>query len=114
MTSLNTVTIIGNLGQDPELKKTEQGLAITNLSVATNESFKDAEGARQSSTEWHRIVIFGRQAETCAEHLAKGRRVLVEGRLRTRSWTDKDGNTRRTTEIVARRVQFLGGAKEAA
>lgn len=114
MTSLNTVQIIGNLGQDPELFQAESGVTIVNLSVATNESFKDSDGNKKSSVEWHRIVVFGRQAETCAEYLKKGRRVLVEGRLRTRSWTDKDGNSRRTTEIVARRVQFLGGAQNAA
>ena len=114
MTSLNTVQIIGNLGQDPELKTTDKGTAIVNLSVATNETFTDGEGNRKTSTEWHRIVVVGRQAETCAEHLEKGRRILVEGRLRTRSWKDKDGIERWTTEIVARRVQFLGGSTKAA
>ena len=113
MTSLNNVQIIGNLGQDPELRKTGDGTSVTNLSVATNEVFADKNGERQQRTEWHRIVVFGRQAESCAEYLSKGRSVHVEGSLRTRRWKDKEGIERDTTEIVARSIKFLGGAKTA-
>ena len=111
MTSLNSVQIIGNLGQDPELRKTGDGTAVINLSVATSEAFTDKNGERQQRTEWHRIVAFGRQAESCAEYLAKGRQVHVEGSLRTRRWKDKDGIERDTTEIVARNIKFLGSPK---
>jgi single-strand DNA-binding protein len=109
--SLNVVHLIGNLGQDPELRTSEGGLAVTNLSVATNEVYKDQNGERQQRTEWHRVVIWGRQAETSAKFLSKGRRVQIEGRLRTRRWTDKNGVARDTTEIVAHRIQFLDGPK---
>jgi single-strand DNA-binding protein len=113
MSSLNVVHLIGNLGQDPELRNTESGLAVTNLSIATNEVYKDAEGERQQRTEWHRIVVFGKQAESCAKFLSKGRRVQVEGRLRTRRWTDSNGLAREATEIVASKVQFLDRQKAA-
>ena len=105
--SLNLVHLIGNLGNDPELRTSESGTAITNLSVATTESFKDQDGERQQRTQWHRVVVFGRNAESCAKHLARGRKVQIEGRLRTRRWIDKDGLERDTTEVVAHRVQFL-------
>ena len=113
MSNLNSVQIIGNLGQDPELRKTGNGTSVANLSVATHEVFKDDSGERQQRTEWHRVVVFGKQAESCAEFLAKGRQVHVEGSLRTREWKDKEGSSHRTTEIVARSVKFLGGAKAA-
>ena len=104
---MNKVMILGNLGQSPELRHTQNGTAVANLRVATNERWKDSNGARQERTEWHSVVVFGRQAENCEKYLNKGSRVLVEGRLQTREYTDKDNNTRYTTEIVAQTVQFL-------
>src|SRR5688572_304860 len=109
--SLNNVQIIGNLGQDPELRKTGDGTLVTNLSVATNEVFTDKYGERQQRTEWHRIVVFGKQAESCAQYLSKSRQVHVEGYLRTREWKDATGVAHHTTEIVARSVKFLGGTR---
>jgi single-strand DNA-binding protein len=101
---VNKAIIVGNLGQDPELRHTQAGQAVCELSVATSRKYKDNE-----ETTWHRIVVWGKQAEACAEYLKKGRQVYVEGRLQTRSWNDKDGNKRWITEIVAEQVQFLGG-----
>ena len=108
MSSLNKVMLIGNLGADPELKHTGNNRAVCNLSIATNESFKDKEGQRQERTEWHRVTVWGETAENCGKYLAKGRSVYVEGRLQTRSY-DKDGQKHYSTEIVADRVTFLGG-----
>jgi len=109
MASVNKAIIIGNLGRDPEIRYTESGQAVANFSVATSEKFKDKQGEQQETTEWHRIVVWGKQAENCAQYLAKGRSVYVEGNLQTREWQDKDGGKRQTTEIRAQRVQFLGG-----
>ena len=109
MASVNKVIVLGNLGRDPELRHTSGGKAVATLSVATNEQWTDQSGERQERTEWHRVVVWGRQAESCAQYLAKGRSVFVEGRLQTRKWQDRDGNDRYTTEIVGDRVQFLGG-----
>ncbi|HEY0708706.1 MAG TPA: single-stranded DNA-binding protein [Polyangia bacterium] len=109
MASVNKVILIGNLGADPELKYTPSNRPLANLSVATNEVFKDKSGQRQERTEWHRVTVWGEQAETCSKYLAKGRSVYVEGRLQTRSWDDKDGKKRYSTDIVADRVVFLGG-----
>ncbi len=107
--SLNRVTIIGHLGQDPELRHLTAGQAVGRFSVATDESYTDKEGNRQERTEWHSIVVFGKVAESCGKHLAKGRQVYVEGRLRTREYEARDnGGKRQRTEIVANRVQFLG------
>ena len=106
--SLNKVQIIGNLGGDPELKYTASQTAVANFSVATKDSKKDKEGNRQEFTEWHRVVVWDKQAENCSKFLTKGRQVYVEGRIQTRSWEDKDGNKKYTTEIVAQNVQFLG------
>ncbi len=108
MASVNKVILIGNLGRDPELRYTQGGQAVTNLNIATSESFTDREGQRQERTEWHRVVVWGKQGENCAQYLSKGRSVYVEGRLETREWEDRDGNKRYTTEIKAQRVQFLG------
>ncbi|RAL22462.1 single-stranded DNA-binding protein [Lujinxingia litoralis] len=105
--SLNKAMIIGNLGSDPEVRYTQSGAAVTNFNVATNESWVDKSGQRQERTEWHRVVVFGKQAENCGKYLSKGRQVFVEGRLQTRDWEDRDGNKRSTTEIVAMTVQFL-------
>jgi single-strand DNA-binding protein len=109
MGSVNKVILIGNLGADPELKYTPSNRPLCNLSVATNEVFKDKSGQRQERTEWHRVTVWGEQAETCSKYLGKGRSVYVEGRLQTRSWDDKDGKKRYSTDIVADRVVFLGG-----
>jgi len=109
MASVNKVILIGNLGRDPELRYTPSGQAVANFTLATNERWRDKDGNNQDRTEWHNIVVWGRQAETAKEYLSKGRPVYIEGRLQTRSWDDKDGNKRYTTEIVAQRVQFLGG-----
>ena len=107
--SLNKVTLIGHLGQDPELRSLPSGQAVGRFSVATDEPYTDKEGQRQEHTEWHQVVTFGKVAETCGKYLAKGRQVYVEGRLRTREYEAKnDGGKRQRTEIVAIRVQFLG------
>ena len=107
MGSLNKVQIIGNLGQDPETKFLPSGDAVTNLSVATTDRWKDKEGAQQERTEWHRVAFFGRKAEVIAEYLNKGDPIYVEGSLQTRKWEDKEGNDRYTTEIKGRDFQFL-------
>lgn len=107
MANLNKVQIIGRLGGDPETRSTNSGASVTVMNVATNEYWTDKQGQKQERTEWHRIVVWGKLAEICAKHLAKGRRVFVEGRLQTRKWEDKQGQKRYTTEIVAYTVQFL-------
>ena len=109
MASVNRVILIGNLGRDPELRYLQSGQAVTTFSVATNDRWTDREGKPQERTEWHRVVVWGKQAENCANYLAKGRSVYIEGRLQTREWEDKEGQKRQTTEIVAQTVQFLGG-----
>ena len=114
MGSLNKVIIIGNLGRDPEVKYLPSGQAVANFTVATNERWQGKDGKPQERTEWHRIVVYGKQAENCGEYLSKGRSVCVEGRLQTREWDDKNGQKRTTTEIVANRVVFLGSKGEAA
>ena len=108
MASVNKVILVGNLGRDPELRYTQGGSAVTNFMLATNEKWRDKDGNNQERTEWHRIVVWGRSAENCAQYLQKGSSVFVEGRLQTREWEDKDGNKRSTTEINALSVQFLG------
>lgn len=108
MASLNRVSIIGRLGNDPELRYTANQLPRTTFSVATSEFRNTQNGEKSEKTEWHRIVVWGRQAETCSKFLAKGRPVFIEGKLQTRSWEDKTGAKRFTTEIVAHTVQFLG------
>ena len=105
--SLNKVMVIGNLGQDPEIRYTPPGMPVVHLSVATDEAYLDKEGKRQERVEWHRIVAIGKLALNCHEHLKKGRQVFVEGRLRTRQWENNAASGRRT-EIVAVRVEFLG------
>lgn len=109
MASVNKAIVMGNLGADPELRYTQGGAAVCNLRVATNERWRDKDGAQQERTEWHSIVVFGKQGENCEKYLKKGRSVYVEGRIQTRDWEDKDGNKRYTTEIVAQTVQFLSG-----
>ncbi len=112
MASVNKVILIGNLGRDPELRYTQSGQAVTNFSLATTDRFSNKSGEREERTEWHRIVAWARTAELCAQYLAKGRSVYVEGRLQTREWEDKEGQKRRTTEVVAQTVQFLGGPRD--
>jgi len=109
MGSVNKVILVGNLGADPELKYTPSNRPVCNLSVATNEVWKDKDGKKQEKTEWHRVNVWGEQAENCSKFLSKGRMVYVEGRLQTRSWDDKEGKKRYSTEVVAERVVFLGG-----
>lgn len=107
---INKVTIVGNLGQDPETKYMPSGGAVTNISVATSESWKDKQtGQPQERVEWHRIVFFNRLAEIAGEYLKKGSQVYIEGALRTRKWQDQSGQDRYTTEIVANEMQMLGG-----
>jgi single-strand DNA-binding protein len=107
---INKVILIGNLGADPETRSMPSGMTVTNVRIATSESWKDkATGAQQERTEWHNVAFFGRLAEIAAEYLRKGSQVFVEGRLRTRKWQDKQGNDRYTTEIVADNMQMLGG-----
>ena len=107
--SLNKTMIIGNLGADPEVRTTPGGTRVATLSVATSRSWTGKTGDQQERTEWHRIVVWGKSAENCAQFLQKGRSVYIEGKLQTQEWEDKDGNKRKTTEIVAQTVQFLGG-----
>lgn len=107
--SVNKVILVGRLGQNPEVRYTPSGAAVANFSVATNESWTDKSGQKQERTEWHRVVVWGKLAELCNQYLAKGRQVYVEGRLQTRQWQDKDGQTKYTTEVQAQTVQFLGG-----
>lgn len=107
--SVNKVILVGRLGQNPEVRYTPSGAAVANFSVATNENWMDKSGQKQERTEWHRIVVWGKTAENCAQFLTKGRQVYVEGRLQTRQWQDKDNQTKYTTEVQAQTVQFLGG-----
>jgi single-strand DNA-binding protein len=112
--SVNKVILLGRLGQDPELKHTPSGAAVCNFSLATSESWNDKNsGQKQERTEWHRVVVWGKLAELCNQYLAKGRQAFVEGRLQTRSWDDKQGQKRYTTEINATTVQFIGGQASA-
>jgi len=108
MASVNKVILIGNLGRDPETRYMPDGGAVTNVSIATTESWKDKNGEKQEKTEWHRVAFFGKLAEIAGEYLKKGSQVYVEGRLQTRKWQDKDGQDKYSTEIVADRMQMLG------
>ena len=109
MGSVNKVILVGNLGADPELKYTPSNRPVCHLSVATNEVWKDKQGQKQERVEWHRVNVWGDQAEHCSKYLTKGRMVYVEGRIQTRSWDDKEGKKRYSTGVVADRVVFLGG-----
>lgn len=108
MASVNKAILIGNLGKDPELRYTPSGQAVASFPIATSDKFKDKDGNWQERTDWHNIVVWGRQGETAKEYLSKGRSVYIEGRIQTRSYEDRDGNKKWITEIVAQRVQFLG------
>ena len=110
MASVNKVTLIGNLGRDPEVRYAPSGSAICNVAIATSRSWKDkTSGERQEETEWHRVVFYDRLAEIAGEYLKKGKSVYIEGRLKTRKWTDKDGVEKYTTEIIAQEMTMLGG-----
>lgn len=111
MASINKAIIIGNLGNDPEVRYSSGGDAIANMNIATTYSWKDKNGDKQEKTEWHRVVMFGKLAEICGEYLKKGSQVYIEGKLQTRKWTDKSDIERYTTEIVADRMQMLGSNK---
>ena len=110
MRGVNKVILVGNLGADPDVRYTSTGSAVVNFRIATSENWTNKEGGKETRTEWHRIVAFGKLAEICAEYLNKGKQVYVEGRLQSRSWEDKEGNKKWTTEIVANNVVMLGGA----
>ena len=113
MNGVNKAIILGTLGQDPDMRNTASGSVVANLSVATNETWKDRQtGEKQERTEWHRVSMFGKLAEIAGQYLSKGSQVYLEGRIQTRKWQDKDGNDRYTTEIVANEMQMLGGKKE--
>ena len=108
MASVNKVILIGNLGADPETRYLPSGDAVTNIRIATTDTWKDKSGEKQEHTEWHRVAFFGKTAEIAGEYLKKGSPVYVEGRIRTRKWQDKEGQERYSTEIVADRMQLLG------
>jgi single-strand DNA-binding protein len=107
--SVNKVILVGNLGKDPEVRFTGSGKAVCKFPLATSEVWNDAEGRKQERTEWHNIVVWGKQGENCGQYLSKGRQVYVEGAIRSHSYDDKDGNKRYMTEIIAQQVRFLGG-----
>lgn len=114
MSSFNRVIIMGNLGRDPEIRYTSNQTAVATLSVATTD-YRTVDGQRQDQTEWHRVVVWGKQAESCAKYLTKGRSVFLEGKLQTRSWDDKEtGQKKYSTEIVAQNVRFVGGGRSEA
>lgn len=112
MASLNRVMLIGNMGDDPDMRYTAGGSAVCNFTLATNESWKDKDGNKQQKSEWHRVVMFGKLAEIAGQYLKKGSAVYVEGKLQTRKWQDKDGKDRYTTEIIADEMKMLGGGGE--
>lgn len=109
MASVNKVILVGNLGRDPEMRYLPSGEAVANLSVATTDKYKDKSGAMQEATEWHRVSFFGRTAEVCGQYLKKGSQVYIEGSIRTRKYTDKEGVEKYATEIRGDRMQMLGG-----
>lgn len=111
MSSVNKVILVGNLGQDPEVRYMPNGNAVANLSLATKEQWKDQQGQKQEKTEWHRLTMYRRQAEVAGEYLKKGSQIYIEGKLQTRKWQDQAGVDRYTTEIVVDSMQMLGGGK---
>ncbi|AJE02332.1 single-stranded DNA-binding protein [Geobacter pickeringii] len=112
MASLNKVMLIGNLGKDPEVRYTPAGTAVASFSLATSEKFKNKNGEWEERTEWHNVVLWGRQAEVAGEYLSKGKTVYIEGRLQTRKWQDKDGRDRWSTEVVGEKMQMLSARGE--
>ena len=107
--SVNKAILVGNLGKDPEVRFTGTGKAVCKFPLATSTTWNDNDGQRQERTEWHNIIVWGKQGESCGKFLSKGRQVFVEGEIRSRSYDDKDGNKRYITEIIAQNVRFLGG-----
>jgi single-strand DNA-binding protein len=114
MVGVNKVILVGNLGADPEVRYSSAGTAVVNFRLATSENWTNKEGGKETRTDWHRVVAFGKLGEICAEYLRKGKQVYVEGKLRTRSWDDKEGNKRWITEVVAGNMVMLGQASEQA
>jgi single-strand DNA-binding protein len=112
MVGVNKVILVGNLGADPEVRYSSTGTAVANFRIATSENWTNKEGGKETRTDWHRVVAFGKLGEICAEYLSKGKQVYVEGKLRTRSWEDKEGNKRWITEVVASNMVMLGQAPE--
>jgi single-strand DNA-binding protein len=113
--SVNKVILVGNLGRDPEVRNTQSGQSVCNLSLATTERYQGRDGQPREQTEWHNVVVWGKQAELCGQYLQKGRQVFVEGKITTREYEARDGSGKRyRTEVVAQRVQFLGGRPAAA
>ncbi|MBU8922843.1 MAG: single-stranded DNA-binding protein [Bacteroidales bacterium] len=110
MSGVNKAILVGNLGQDPEMRATTSGTQVANFSLATSENFKNREGERETRTEWHRVVAFGKLAEICGQYLKKGKQVYIEGRIQTRNWEDQSGNKRYSTEIIANQMVMLGRA----
>lgn len=108
---VNKIILLGNLGHEPELRYTAKGNAVLTLSLATHREFKNSEGGRTEETHWHKATIWGKRAETCAKYLVKGSRVYVEGELQMKSWTDKDGKTRKSAEIFVDDLKFMGGTR---
>jgi len=109
MGSVNKVILVGNLGRDAELRYTPGGAAVSTLNLATTEVFKDREGQKKEDTQWHRVILWGKTAETLQDYLTKGKQIYVEGKLQTRKWKDKDGNEKYTTEVKGDRVVLLSG-----
>jgi len=109
---VNKVTLIGNLGDEPDLRQTQAGTSVCNMSLATNESYTDSDGNEVQNTEWHDVVAWGRLGEVCNEYLSKGSQVYFEGSLQTRSWEDDNGNTRYSTEVKAREMMFLDSNRQ--
>ncbi|WP_215844011.1 single-stranded DNA-binding protein [Acidithiobacillus montserratensis] len=114
MAGFNRITVLGNLGRDPEMRYMPDGTAIASMSLATSESYKDKNGEKHDRVEWHRISLFGKTAEIAGKYLKKGSQALVEGKLRTRKWTDKEGQERYTTEIVGDHLVLVGGRRDGA
>lgn len=112
--SVNKVILVGRLGKDPETKYTGSGQAVSNFSLATDETYKDKNGERQKKTEWHRLVVWAKQAEIAQQYLKKGSLIFVEGRIQTREWQDKENQKRTTTEIVVQNFRMLGGRSDGA
>ncbi|MGE0047775.1 MAG: single-stranded DNA-binding protein [Acidithiobacillus sp.] len=112
MAGVNKVILLGHLGRDPEMRYMPDGTAVANMTIATSESYKDRDGNRQERTEWHRVALYARTAEVAGEFLRKGSQAYIEGRIRTRKWTDKDGQERYSTEIVGDRLQLIGGRRD--
>ena len=112
MKSVNRVILMGNLGSDPEVRYTQEGKTVAVLSLATNESYKTAEGERKEATDWHAVVVWGQQAEICKQYLKKGSLILVEGKMKSRLWQDKAGQKHKSVEVLATSIKFLNNIKE--